>query len=414
MVRIVGDAHWASREESGDEDTKFLLFKRKAGNKLRKNIFSIQRSEHSGPARAWRDICKSTGTLLTCSLIGFVFYSFGLSEANIISIYILGILLIASLTSSWKYGVVSSIAGVLLFNCLYAEPRFNLFVFDWQYSITTIVMLIASMIVNYVMTSFRRQLDKEIQLQILNEQIAREAEAERLRANILRTISHDLRTPLTSMSGSADILLNNEAHIDPAQRKLLLQDIYNDSEWLIKLVENLLFITRIENGVMSIHTEQEALQEIIPEALDHLTKRADEHTITLEMPEELLIVKIEARLIIQVLVNIIDNAIKYSPAGTEIIVRAARRGAQIVVEIADSGCGISDEFKSKAFEMFSTTNKKSGDSRRGVGLGLSLCQAIVHAHGGEISIADNTPRGTIVSFTLNLEEIMLEKDYSGR
>ena len=376
---------------------------------MRKVFVTKNSNDYSKPDSMKRDIFISVGILAVCSLIGFIFYDLGLSEANIISIYILGILMIASLTSSWLYGGTSSVIGVLLFNCLYAEPRFTLFVYDWQYSITTFVMLIASMVTNSIMTQFRRQLD----LRVSNERIAREADAERLRANLLRTISHDLRTPLTSISGNADILMSGGEQIDPESRNQLYRDIINDSEWLIKLVENLLFITRIENGVMSIRAEQEVLQEILPEALAYLTKRAKDHSILLEMPEDLLLVKMEARLITQVVVNIVDNAIKYSPAGSEIKISVRRLDSQAIVEIADTGCGIDEKDKNAVFEMFTTTNNKSGDSRRGIGLGLSLCQAIVHAHGGTIHIEDNAPCGTVVSFALNLEEINFEKEDSG-
>jgi len=235
---------------------------------------TVQRNDRLKAGFTWRDVFISICVLAACSFIGLLFFLWNLSEANIISIYILGILLIASLTSHWKYGAISSVVGVILFNCLYADPIFNFYVYDMQYAITMAVMLIASLITNYVMTLFRYQLD-----------IAHEAEAERLRANLLRAVSHDLRTPLTSISGNADILLNNGDQIKPDLRKQLYKDIYDDSEWLINLVENLLFVTRIENGVMSIHTEPEVLQEIIPEALACFAKRAKEHNISLEMPE---------------------------------------------------------------------------------------------------------------------------------
>ena len=374
---------------------------------------AMQKKKHLKADTAWRDSLMSACILAGCSLIGFVFHSLGLSEANIISIYILGILFIASITSHWKYGAISSVVGVLLFNCLYADPIFNFYVYDMQYAITMVVMLIASLITNYIMTSFRHQLDREMALHSLNERIAREAEAERLRANLLRTISHDLRTPLTSISGNADILLSNEEKINPDLRKQLYQNIYNDSEWLINLVENLLFVTRIDNGAMSIHTESEVLQEIIPEALNCLARRAKEHNISLELPDELLAVEIDARLFMQVIINIVDNAIKYAPIRSDIKIRAFQRDSQAVVEVADTGCGISDEDKQKVFEMFYTTNKRSGDSRRGIGLGLPLCQSIVHAHGGTIHIADNDPSGVVVSVTLRLEEVCLENKYTG-
>jgi len=352
----------------------------------------INRRLKTGSVR--RDIFISVCVLVVCSLIGLLFHVWGLSEANIISLYILGILLIASLTSHWIYGTVSSVVGVFLFNCLYAYPIFNFFVYDMQYTITIVIMLIASLVTNYVMTLFRYQLD-----------IAHEAEAERLRSSLLRAISHDLRTPLTSISGNADILLNNWDQIKPDLRGQLCQNIYDDSEWLINLVENLLFITRIENGLMFIRTEPEVLQEIVPEAINNLSRRAKKHDICLEMADELLVVKMEARLFIQVIINIVDNAIKYTPAGSEIKIRVFQHDTQAVVEVADTGCGISGEDKQKVFEMFYTANNKFGDSRRSVGLGLPLCQSIIRAHGGTIHIADNVPRGTIVRFTMHLEEV---------
>jgi two-component system sensor histidine kinase KdpD len=250
-------------------------------------------------------------------------------------------------------------------------------------------------------------------LHMFNERIAQEAEAERLRTNLLRNISHDLRTPLTSISGNADILLSSADQIEPELRRQLYQNIYSDSEWLINLVENLLFVTRIDNGIMAINTEYEVLQEIIQESLDCMEKRAKDHHIYLEIPEELLIVKIDARLLMQVIINIVDNAIKYTPAGSDIRIKAFQRDSQAVVEVADTGSGISDDDKQKVFEMFYTVNKKSSDSRRGIGLGLPLCQSIIHAHAGTIHITDNVPKGVVVTFTLHSEEARIESEYTG-
>ena len=504
---------------------------------------------------SWRDTAISVAILAACSLIGFLFFSFQLSEANIISIYIIGVLLVSSITSSWIYGTASSICGVLLFNFLYADPIFNFYVYDLQYSITTIVLLLVSLVTNYVMVRFYSQLDREkleirrldilletsqhlqqaqgendifdvaltqlyhmfehsillfpvvngilqpprvkhsendtnisfedfclnnrllqaftdarneeksVSLQIteektaicfklanpkttfavmciviapdetiagfehnlvlamlddialslekhhlhlFNERIAREAEAERLRTNLLRTISHDLRTPLTSISGNADILLSSEGQIEPELRRQLYQNIYSDSEWLINLVENLLFITRIDNGVMIINTEFEILQEIIPEALSCIARRTKEYVLSIAMPDELLVVKADVRLFMQVIINIVDNAVKYTPIGSVLSIRVFRDGSQAIVEIADTGYGIDDDDKLKVFEMFYTTNKRSSDSRRGIGLGLPLCQSIICAHNGTIHIRNNIPNGTVVRIALPLEEVCSE------
>lgn len=231
------------------------------------------------------------------------------------------------------------------------------------------------------------------------------AEKERLRANLLRAISHDLRTPLTSISGNANILLSDENSIDKNSKNKLLNDIYDDSLWLINLVENLLSVTRIENGSMSIKTNPELVEELISEALLHINRKKTEHHISVNLKEDFLMAKVDARLIIQVLVNIIDNAIKYTDIGSDINVTAYRKNKNVVIEIADNGKGISDSDKEQIFDMFFTSSTNTGDNRRGLGLGLALCKSIVSAHGGEISVKDNKNSGTVFGFTLELVEV---------
>ncbi|HEX3018219.1 MAG TPA: sensor histidine kinase KdpD [Caproicibacter sp.] len=242
----------------------------------------------------------------------------------------------------------------------------------------------------------------------LNEaqkQATMESEKERLRANLLRAISHDLRTPLTSISGNASVLLTNENQIEPNAKRKLYQDIYDDSMWLINLVENLLSVTRIDNGTMSIKMQAELVDEIISEAMKHINRKASEHKLSVNISDDMLMVCADARLIIQVIINIIDNAVQYTAPGSEICVRAFRKDNMAVIEIADNGDGIDDESKKKIFDMFYTANNSRGDSRRGLGLGLSLCKSIVSAHGGEIYVKDNQPKGSIFGFTLQIREV---------
>lgn len=236
------------------------------------------------------------------------------------------------------------------------------------------------------------------------KKISLQAQQEQLRANLLRAISHDLRTPLTSISGNAGILIDNGAALDEQKKMCLYIDIYEDSIWLIQLVENLLSVTRIENGSIDLHMEAELIEEIIQEALRYLERRSSEHPIHVEMSDDLLMAKMDSRLIIQVLINLVDNALKYTPTGAPISVSAKREGEWVVIQIADEGPGISDEHKSHIFEMFYTIGNRSGDNRRSLGLGLSLCQSIINAHGGIIYISDNIPHGTIFTFTLPAEE----------
>lgn len=179
------------------------------------------------------------------------------------------------------------------------------------------------------------------------------------------------------------------------QEKLqaLYTAIYDDSMWLIDLVENLLSITRIEDDKLGLKTQPELLEEIFQEALQHLDRNASQHQISVELEDDLLMANVDARLLVQVVINIVNNAIKYTPPGSHIQLSARRQGDNILVEVADDGPGIPDEAKAKLFEMFYTAGNDRGDSRRGMGLGLSLCKSIIHAHGGEIHVRDNLPKG---------------------
>ncbi len=231
------------------------------------------------------------------------------------------------------------------------------------------------------------------------------AKQEALRANLLRAISHDLRTPLTSISGNAGILMENGGVLTEGKKQSLYASIYDDAMWLVNLVENLLSVTRIENGAMAIQKQPELLEEVFQEALAHLDRKASEHTISVQLPDDLLMADMDARLIVQVVINIVNNAIKYTPPGSHIQLSARRQGDNILVEVADDGPGIPDEAKAKLFEMFYTAGNDRGDSRRGMGLGLSLCKSIIHAHGGEIHVRDNLPKGCRFTFTLHSSEV---------
>ena len=164
-------------------------------------------------------------------------------------------------------------------------------------------------------------------------------------------------------------------------------------------------ITRIENGNIHLQMNAELLDDVFQEALSHLDRQAKDHEISVELPDDLLMAKMDARLIIQVIINIVNNAIKYTPSGSHIVLRAEKRRSMVAVSISDDGPGISDEAKTHLFDMFYTASQGKPDNRRGLGLGLNLCRSIVTAHGGEIAVTDNVPHGSIFTFTLPLEEV---------
>lgn len=247
-------------------------------------------------------------------------------------------------------------------------------------------------------------LEKE-RLNETQKQISIQIQQEQLRANLLRAISHDLRTPLTSISGNAGVLMGNSNVLSEGQKKALYTNIYDDSIWLINLVENLLSITRLDNGTLNLNIQPELLEEVIAEALLHINRNSVEHKIETILDDELLMAKMDSQLIVQVLINIVDNAIKYTPVGSHITVLAKHEGQMVLVEIADDGPGMSDETKARLFNMFYTANNTRGDGRRGLGLGLYLCKSIINAHGGKIYVKDHVPQGTVFCFTLQAEEV---------
>ena len=239
---------------------------------------------------------------------------------------------------------------------------------------------------------------------LAKREMEEKARAQELRANLLRSISHDLRTPLTGISGSASLLMVSD--MSEEKRMELLRSIRDDSEWLIRLVENLLSITRIEGKDKLTGLEPELVVEVIDDALTHIDRNSAKHTIKTSIDDDYLMAYMDARLIEQVIINLVNNAVKYTPEGSEIRVCAKRGEGCVLISVADNGPGIADESKSRIFDIF-YTEAKTGDSRRGLGLGLALCKSIITAHGGSISVGDAQPHGAV--FTFSLPEVISDE-----
>ena len=234
------------------------------------------------------------------------------------------------------------------------------------------------------------------------------AKNEQLRADLLRAISHDLRTPLCAISGNADMLMSNGTCLDETTKHQIYTDIYDDAEWLTGVVENLLSVTRLNDGRLKIRFTDQLLDEVIAEALKHISRKHDAYKIKMEC-EELILAHMDVRLIIQVIVNLVDNAIKYTPQGSTICIRGMKNGDKAQISVEDNGPGISDEMKDHIFEMFYTGKNTIADSHRSLGLGLALCHSIIEAHEGELTLTDSQPHGCIFTFTLPLSEVTLNE-----
>lgn len=225
-----------------------------------------------------------------------------------------------------------------------------------------------------------------------------ETTQERYRANLLRAISHDIRTPLSGMMGTSEILMSKTEQTDP--RYAMARDIYTDALWLHGLVENILNLTKLQDGRLTLVKQPEAVEEVIAAALMVMEKRLPDRTVQVEIPDNVVIVPMDAKLISQVLVNLLDNAAKHTPIDAEISISVVSERESVRITVADRGSGIPERDLPYIFQMFYTTAGKSPDAKRGVGLGLAICQSIVEAHGGSIRAENRKGGGAAFIFTL--------------
>ena len=310
-------------------------------------------------------------------------------------LFILFVFLVARYTDGFWYGVGASLAGVLLVNYLFTYPYFNFNFTLAGYPITILCMLVVSTATSMLTTQNKRQ-----------EQIRIEAEKEKTRSNLLRAVSHDLRTPLTSILGAISAVIENDKILGSEERLNLLHDAQDDARWLIKMVENLLTITRIDADENArLYKEPEAVEELIASAAAKHRKRFGEPPLSVSIPSELLMVPMDATLIEQVLINLMENAVLHAEGATEIELRIRREGDLAQFSVLDNGAGIEPAVLPKLFEeMFPHAGELRGDGRRSMGIGLSVCMSIVRAHGGTMKAKNRATGGACVSFVLPMGE----------
>lgn len=277
------------------------------------------------------------------------------------------------------------VLAVIGVSCLTSKPEHN-------------ARLFMRMIASQVAMALERQRLSDEQRNILID-----TEKEKMRSNLLRAISHDLRTPLSGIWGASSAILENERQLDPATRKQLLENIRDDSQWLIRMVENLLSVTRIQEGTMRVLKSPETAEEVIADAVSRIRKRFAGNKINVQVPDEILIVPMDSTLIAQVLINLLENALKHSPENAPVEVRLQKRDAWAVFEVIDHGPGIAEKDLPRIFDGMFAAEHTDADSSRGMGIGLSICMSIVKAHGGNME-AENQPKGgAVFRFFLPLE-----------
>ena len=312
-------------------------------------------------------------------------------NANIALTYVLAVFLVARSTENYRYGLVASVLGVIFVNYLYTYPYGQINFRMTGYPITFIAMFSISSITSAMITNMKEQA-QALQRQ---EKELMEAEKEKMRANLLRAISHDLRTPLTSIIGSATLYLENGSGMQEKEKDELICHILEDSNWLLNMVENLLSVTRINNETARVKKTEEPVAR--------LKKRLPEASVKVSIPDEFIMIPMDAILIEQVLINLMENAIVHAESPQPVECYTKTREDAVEFHVRDYGIGIPEERMDSIFDGATRTDARLSDSRKGMGIGLTICKTIVLAHGGEI-FAKNCNPGAEFWFTLPREK----------
>lgn len=340
-----------------------------------------------------KDVLITIIALACAFALSIVFqYRFDVEE-HITTIFVFAVFLISLLTRGYLYGVAAAFVGTVAVNYAFTFPFFSLNFTIPRNLISAIVMVTVAFLTSALLTKLKQQ-----------EAMKAESEKERMRANLLRAVSHDLRTPLTTIYGSGMTLLENGEAMTEAQKRKIIMGIKEDSEWLISMVENLLSITRIDSGQVSIIKTPIVLEELIDSVILKFKKRYPDQKVILDLPDELVVIPMDAILIEQVMVNILENAVQHAEGMTQLILQVEVRGEQVIFEISDNGCGIDPKRLDTIFTGYYVSENEIADSqKKNAGIGLSVCATIIKAHGGSILAENRKNGGASFRFALKME-----------
>ena len=327
---------------------------------------------------------------LLCLVLKYIFNN----SALISAVFVLGVYLISVVTEGYIYGITSALLCVLAVNFAFDFPFYAFNFTIAENIVSAIILLIVTMITCALTAKVKH-----------HEALKAERDMERMRANLLRAVSHDLRTPLTTIYSSSSALLENYDEFSDDQQKEMIKGISEDSKWLYRMVENLLSITKLDGGNVKIIKTETVLDELLDSVLVKFSKRYPNQTIDVDIPEEFILIPMDALLIEQVLINILENAVHHAKGMTLLKFRIFTVEEKVIFEIKDNGCGIP---KTKLKDIFSgiyTSSLENSDNRKNnAGIGLSVCASIIRAHDGDIKAENLKTGGCVFRFTLNMED----------
>lgn len=331
--------------------------------------------------------------LVVATVLSIVFQQIGVEE-HITTVFVFAVFLISMLTEGYVYGICSAVTGMFAINYVFTYPYYAFDFITTVNLVSAVIMVLLSVMTSMLTTKIKR-----------HEATKAESERERMRANLLRAVSHDLRTPLTTIYSASVTLRSKKELLTVQQQDEMLQNIQEDSEWLIRMVENLLSVTRIDDGAVQIEKSPAIVDELVDSAMTKFFIRHPDQTVSVELADELLVISADTILIEQVLINLLENAVYHARSMTELTLRVYSLGAQVIFEVMDNGCGISEDQLRHLFEGGSGDGQESSDGKkRFAGIGLSVCATIVKAHGGEITAENRKNGGALVRFVLAKEE----------
>ena len=322
------------------------------------------------------------------------------NHANVALFYILALVIIARWTVGYGYGIACTLFSVIAINYLFTYPYYKLNFSLTGYPITFLLMSGITLIL-CTMTSHMT-----IQSEMIAEREKRlaEAEMEKMRANLLRAISHDLRTPLTGIIGNSSLFLESQNDLSSTEQRTIMTNIYEDSNWLLNMVENLLSVTRVDTSAVRLSKNDTVLEELIDAVLVKFHKHYPDTEVHVEIPEEFVSIPMDAMLISQVLMNLLENAVFHAKGMKNLWLRVEVKGFWAYFYVEDDGCGIPEEKLPKLFTGMLGSEAPMDQSRSSMGIGLSVCSAIIKAHGGEIWANKRAGGGTEVGFRLEMED----------